>query len=108
MTLDPLDEILRAERSVTAAIKTATEEAAAARTEARRRAEQLVKDAGARGKAIADRRYQEGLARARDEGDRIRATADERVARLRRQADVQMAAAVDLVMCTVLPPYEEP
>lgn len=108
MTVDPLDEILRTERSVAAAIEAATEEAAAARTEARRRADQLVKDAGGRGKAIADRRYQEGLARARDEGDRIRATADERVARLRRQADAQLASAVDLVMRTVLPPPEEP
>lgn len=108
MAVDPLDEILSAERSVAAAIKTATEEAAAARTAARRRAEQLVKDAEGRGKAIADRRYQEGLTRARDEGDRIRATADERVARLRRQADAQLAAAVDLVMRSVLPPPEEP
>jgi len=108
MTVDPLEEILSAERSVAVAIKTATEEAAAARTAARRRAEQLVKDAAARGRAIADRRYEEGLARARDEGDRIRATADERVARLRRQAEAKLAAAVELVVCTVLPPSEEP
>jgi vacuolar-type H+-ATPase subunit H len=108
MTVDPLEEILSTERSVADAIKTATEEVAVARTAARRRAEQLVEDAAARGKAIADRRYEEGLARARDEGDRIRATADERVARLRRQADAELAAAVELVMRTVLPASEEP
>lgn len=108
MTVNPLDEILNTERSVAATIKATTEEAAAARTEARRRAEQLVKDARARGKEIADRRYEEGLARSRDEGDSIRATADERVAKLRRQAEVQLSSAVDLVVRTVLPMPEEP
>ena len=108
MTGNPLDKILNTERSVAAAIKTTTDEARAARTEARRRAEQLVKEARARGKAIADRRYEEGLARARDEGDSIRALADERVAKLRRQAETQLSGAVDLVVSAVLPPPEEP
>jgi vacuolar-type H+-ATPase subunit H len=108
VTANPLDEILSTERSVAAAIKATAEEATAARTEARRRAEQLVKDARARGKAIADRRYEEGLARARDEGDSIRAIADERVAKLRRQAEPQLSLAVDLVVSTVLPLPEEP
>ena len=59
MTVNPLDEILRTERSVAAAIRAAEGEAAAARTEARRRAEQLVDEARARGKAVADRQYEE-------------------------------------------------
>ena len=108
MTVNPLDEILRTERSVAAAIAAAKEEAVAARAEARRRSEQLVEDARARGKAIADRQYEEGLARSRDEGDRIRGSADERVARLRHQAETHLVAAVDLVMRAVLPEPEEP
>ncbi len=108
MTVNPLDEILRTERSVAAAIAAAEEDTGSARAEARRRAEQLVEGARARGKATADRQYEEGLARARDEGEHIRATADERVARLRRQAETHLVAAVDLVMGAVLAVPEEP
>lgn len=102
MTSGPLDEILETERALTAAIEAASEAAAAAIADARRQADQLVEDARARGRAIAERRYAEGLARARDEGDRIRATADERAAGLRSRAEPHMPAAVDLVMDVVL------
>ncbi len=107
MTTNPLEEILQTERLVTAAITQATQEADAALTEARRRAEQLIEDARARGKATAARRYEEGLARARDDGDRIRRGADERVATLHRQAEAHLSSAVDLVMDTLLPAPEE-
>jgi vacuolar-type H+-ATPase subunit H len=107
MMSDPLNEILQVERSVAAAISAAREEAAVAVTEARRQGERLVEAARARGKELADQRYEEGLARARDEGDLIRSTADEKVARLRRQAQAHVSPAVDLVMATVLPSPEE-
>ncbi len=107
MTTNPLDEILQTERLVAAAITEAAQEADAALTEARRRAEQLVEDARARGKATAARRYEKGLARARDEADRIRGGADERVATLRRQAEAHLSSAVDLVMDNLLPSPRE-
>ena len=108
MISDPLDEILQVERSVAAAISAAREEAAAALTEARRQGERLVEAGRARGRELADQRYEEGLARARDEGELIRSTADEKVARMRRRAQAHVSPAVDLVMATVLPSLEEP
>ncbi len=107
MTTNPLDEILQTERSITAEIAEATEEAAAALAEARRRAKQLVEEARARGQTTAEHRYTVGLAKARDVGDHIRAGADDRLAALRRQAEPHVAAAVDLVMDTVLSRVEE-
>ncbi len=107
MSDNPLLEIHQTERSVAATIAAATEEAAAALTEARRKADALVGEARARGTATAERRYEEGLARARDEGDRIRGGADERAANLHRQAETHISAAVDLVMDTVLPSPRE-
>ncbi len=103
MSENPLDEIRRVERGVAAAIDAARAESEAAEQEARRRTEQLVRDARTRGRALAERRYQEGLARARDDAQRILADADERVAALRRQAEPHLPAAVDLVMEMVLP-----
>lgn len=106
MSSGPLDEILRTEQSVTAAISAAREEASTTLADNGRLAEQMVEDARSRGQAIAEKRYQEGLARARDEGDLIRSTADELVSGLRRRTDPHMSSAVDLVIDTVLPSPE--
>jgi vacuolar-type H+-ATPase subunit H len=103
MSDNPLLDIHTTERSVAATIAAAEEAATAGLAEARRTAETLVGEARARGTATAKRRYEEGLARARDEGDRIRSGADERAASLRRRAETHVPAAVDLVMDTVLP-----
>ena len=102
MTANPLAEILAAERAVTEAIAEATEHAEAELNETRRQARQLTDEARNRGRSAAERRYEEGIARARDAGDRIRSGADERVAALRRSAEPYLPAAVDLVMDTVL------
>jgi vacuolar-type H+-ATPase subunit H len=102
MTDDPLEEIRRVERAVAAAIAEATATAAAAITAARRRAEQSVGEARARGLATAERRYQEGLTRARSEGETIMGDADGRITALRRGAEAHLGAAVDLVMEMVL------
>lgn len=106
MNANPLDEIRKTERSVAALIAEAKHEAAAALHEARRQAEQLVEDARARGHATAVGRYEEALARAQDESDRIEEGADQRLADLRRRVEAHMAAAVDLVLDTVLPSSE--
>jgi len=103
VTQDPLSEIRRVERSVSLATAEATSEAATAVDEARRSADQLVADAGARGLATAAQRYKEGLERARAEADKILADGDEKVAALRRQAEAQLSDAVDVVMAMVLP-----
>lgn len=107
MTANPLDEIRRLERSVSMAIEEAQRGAIDAVNEAGRRAEQVVGDARVRGHAAAERRYQEGLARARDDAERILGDADGRVTALRRRADAHMTAAVDRVMALVLPAPEE-
>ena len=107
MTANPLEEILRAERSVAEAISEAKEEATAALVQARRRADQLVADARSRGQANAERRYEEGIARARNEGELIHATADDKIAALRRRTESHLSAAVSLVLKTVLPVVEE-
>lgn len=103
MTSDPLSEIRGVERAVSLATAEATSEAATAVDEARRRADQLVADAGARGLATAAQRYKDGLGRSRAEAEKILADGDERVAVLRRQAEAQLPAAVDVVMAMVLP-----
>ena len=102
MTPDPLLDILETERAVQAAIAAASEQATSALAETRREAERLVEEARDRGRATAEIRYEEGIARARDAGDRIRNGADEQVAALRRQAEPFLSEAVDLVMHTVL------
>ncbi|MDH3731316.1 MAG: hypothetical protein OES13_09375 [Acidimicrobiia bacterium] len=107
MNTDPLSEIRRVERSVSMAVADARSEAATAIAEAKRRAEQLIAEASARGQTAAEQRYQDGLARARDEAEKILGDGDGRVAALRRQAETHLPAAVDLVMTMVLPPPEE-
>ncbi len=107
MTTSPLDEILRTERSIRDQISKVTEEAATEVAAARRQGKQLVEEARARGRETAERRYELGLAKARDEGDRIRAGVDDRVAALRRQAQPHLSMAVDLVMDTVVAALEE-
>ncbi len=102
MTSNPLRAIHETEREVQAAIAAASEEATAAIAEAHRQARQLIDEARARGRAAAERRYEEGIGLARDAGDRIRSAADERVAALRRQAEPHLTEAVDLVMAEVL------
>jgi vacuolar-type H+-ATPase subunit H len=103
MTTGPLEEIRQLERSVALAIADATAESASALDEARRDGEELVTEARSRGLATAEQRYQDGLARARDEAEKILSDGDGRVAALRRQADAHLSAAVDLVMAMVLP-----
>ncbi len=102
MTANPLAEIRRVEREVAQSIAAARAESAAAVAEARRAAEQLVHDARDRGRAAAERRYQEGLQRARDEAEAILADADARIAGLRRQAGGALPGAVDAVMAMVV------
>ena len=102
MSPNPLDQIHQTEREVQVAIAEAKEQAAAALAEARTQAEQLLEEARNRGRVAAERRYEEGIARARDAGDMIRTGAAERVAAMRRQTEPHLSAAVDLVMETVL------
>ena len=106
MKPEPLEEILHTEREIKASIVAATAEAANAVAAARAKADRLVEEAHARGQATAERRYAGGLAKALDEGDRIRDSADDWVATLRRQAEPHLAAAVDIVLETVLPSVE--
>ena len=107
MTADPLAEIRRAERAMSVAIADAKSDAATAVAEARQRAKQLVADARARGLAAAEQRYKDGLARARDQAEKVLGDGDGRVAALRRQAEPHLPAAVDRVMATVLPGLED-
>jgi vacuolar-type H+-ATPase subunit H len=100
--VNPLSEIQRLERELQAATAAAGEEAAAAVTEARRQAKHLIDEAESRGRAAAEQRYEDGIGRARDAGDRIRGGADERVVALRRKAEPHLTEAVDLVMDMVL------
>ncbi len=103
MTANPLAEIRRVERMVSQEIAAASTESTAAVAEAKRAAAQLVRDARDRGRAAAERRYQDGLQRARDEAEAILADADGRVAALRRQAETALPGAVDEVMRRVVP-----